>query len=153
MPTFEPTDVRKWAREHGLTTAERGRLPKTVLEAYAAAHSGDETEGKTGPSKSEGARSAANADTAAARASETRAAGSRAGKAAARTGKGRQARTSPVKSRQSARPTAQTAAPRHDLDLEERLTAVETQLATAVARLEILEGKMTKSLLGLRVTL
>jgi len=41
--------------------------------------------------------------------------------------------------------------PRHDL--EERLTAVETQLATAVARLETLEGRMTKSLLGLRVTL
>jgi hypothetical protein len=41
--------------------------------------------------------------------------------------------------------------PRHDL--EDRLTAVEAQLATAVARLETLEGRMTKSLLGLRVTL
>lgn len=143
--------MRKWAREHGLTTAERGRLPKTVLEAYAAAHSSDVAEGKTGPSRSELAKSAANADTAAARASQTRAAGSRAGKAAARTGKGHEAQTSPVKSRQSARPTAQPAAPRNDL--EERLTAVETQLAMAVARLETLEGKMIKSLLGLRVTL
>lgn len=151
MPTFRSTDVRKWAREHGLTTAERGRLPKTVLEAYAAAHSGDRTEGKTGPSESERARSAANADTAASRASPTRAAGPRAGKAAARTGTGREARTSPVKSRQPAGPTAETAAPRHDL--EERLTAVETQLAMAVARLETVEGKMPKSLLGLRVTL
>ncbi len=84
-------------------------------------------------------------------ASQTRAAGSRAGGAAARADKGRGARTSPVTSHQSARPTAQPAAPCHDL--EERLTAVETQLAMAVARLETLEGKMTKSLLGLRVTL
>jgi hypothetical protein len=71
--------------------------------------------------------------------------------AAAHTGKGPESRTSPVKSRRSARPTAQKAAPSHDL--EERLIAVETQLAMAVARLETLEGKMTKSLLGLRVTL
>lgn len=151
MPTSRSTDVRQWAREHGLTTAKRGRLPNTVLEAYAAAHSGEGTEGKAGPSKSERARSAENADNAASRASQRRAARSRADEAAARTGKGHEARTSPVKSRQSARPTAQTAAPRHDL--EERLTAVETQLAMAVARLETLEGKMTKSLLGLRVTL
>jgi len=82
---------------------------------------------------------------------QTRAAGSRAGEVAARTGKGHEARTSPLKSRQSARPTAQPAAPRNDL--EERLTAAETQLAMAVARIETLEGKMTKSLLGLRVTL
>ena len=151
MPTIRSTDVRKWAREHGLTTAERGRLPRTVLEAYAAAHLSDEAEDKTGPSKSEPAKSAANADAAASRTSPTRAAGSRTGKAAAPTPKGHEARTSPVKSRQSARPTAQPAAPRNDL--EERLTAVETQLAMAVARLETLEGKMTKSLLGLRVTL
>ena len=151
MPTFRSTDVRKWAREHGLTTAERGRLPKSVLDAYAAAHSGDGSEGKTGPGKSEQARSATNGDTAASRASQTRAAGSRAGKAAAPTGKGQEARTAPVKSRQSARPTAQAAAPRHDL--EQRLTAVETQLTMTVARLETLEGRMTKSILGLRVTL
>jgi hypothetical protein len=71
--------------------------------------------------------------------------------AAARTGKGCEARNSPAKSRQPARPAAQTGAPRHGL--KERLTAVETQLAIAAARLEALEGKMTKSLLGLRMTL
>ena len=151
MPTSESTDVRKWAREHGLTTAERGRLPNSVLQAYAAAHSGDRTEGRTGPGNSEQAGSAANGDAAASRASQTRAAGPRAGKAAARASQAREARPSPVKSRPSGGPTGGTPAPRHDL--EERLTAVETQLAMAVARLETLEGKMTKSLLGLRVTL
>jgi hypothetical protein len=151
VPTSGSTDVRKWAREHGLTTAERGRLPRSVLEAYTAAYSGDGAEGRTGPDKADRARSAANADAAASRASQTRAAGSEAGKAAARTGKNREPRPSPKKSRKPARPTAPTAAPR--LDLEERLIAVETQLAITVARLETLEGKMTKSLLGLRVTL
>jgi hypothetical protein len=151
VPTPESTDVRKWAREHGLTTAERGRLPNRVLEAYAAAHSGDGTEGRTGQRNPERARSAANGNAAASRTSQTRAAGSRAGKAAVGAGQGREARTSPVKSRPSARPTGGTPVPRHDL--EERLTAVEAQLATAVARLETLEGRMTKSLLGLRVTL
>jgi hypothetical protein len=38
-------------------------------------------------------------------------------------------------------------------DLEGRLTAVETQLTIVVPRLETLEGKMSRSLLGLRVTL
>ncbi len=37
--------------------------------------------------------------------------------------------------------------------VQDRLTAVEAQLAAAVERLEALEGRMTKSLLGLRVTL
>ncbi len=150
-PTSASTDVRKWALEHGLITAERGRLPKAVLEAYAEAHSGDQSEGKPGPGRSERATSAAKADTAASPESQTRAAGSRARKATARTGKDREPRTSPVKPRQPARPIARSTAPPRDL--EERLTAVETQLAIAVARLESLEGKMTKSLLGLRVTL
>ena len=151
MPTSESRDVRKWAREHGLTTAERGRLPNSVLEAYAAAHFGDGNKGRTGQSNPERAKSAANGDAAASRASQTRAAGSRAGKAATRASQRREARSSPVKPRPPARPAGETLVPRHEL--EERLTAVETQLATAVARLETLEGRMTKSLLGLRVTL
>ena len=151
MTTSGSTDIRKWAREHGLTTAERGRLPKSVLEAYAAAHSGDGIQGRTAPGSVDRSGLAGNVDAGAARASQTGAAGSGAGNAAARTGKGRGARTSAVQSRPSARRAARTAAPCHDL--EERLTAVETQLAMAVARLETLEGKMTKSLLGLRVTL
>lgn len=33
-----PSDVRTWARSQGLTKAERGPLPRSVLDAYAAAH-------------------------------------------------------------------------------------------------------------------
>lgn len=30
--------VREWARAHGHTVSERGRIPAAVLEAYTAAH-------------------------------------------------------------------------------------------------------------------
>jgi hypothetical protein len=43
--------------------------------------------------------------------------------------------------------------PQVEDNLRERLTAVEAQLAAAVARLEALEARMTKSLFGLRVSL
>lgn len=39
MTTPQSADVRRWAREHGLVTADRGRLPREVFEAYTAAHS------------------------------------------------------------------------------------------------------------------
>ena len=42
MTTATPSDVRVWARQQGLTSAERGPLPRAVLEAYTAAH-GDTT--------------------------------------------------------------------------------------------------------------
>lgn len=42
--------------------------------------------------------------------------------------------------------------PQVDDSVHQRLTAVEAQLAAAVARLEALEGRTSKSLLGLRVT-
>jgi hypothetical protein len=32
-------DVRAWAREHGHTVSDRGRLPAPILEAYRAARS------------------------------------------------------------------------------------------------------------------
>ncbi|MBO0880484.1 MAG: Lsr2 family protein [Mycobacterium sp.] len=32
-------DVRAWAREHGHTVSDRGRLPAPILEAYRAASS------------------------------------------------------------------------------------------------------------------
>lgn len=151
VPKPASTDVRKWARDHGLTTAERGRLPKTVLEAYAAAHSGDRTGATPGQGGSQRAAPAAKADTADVPARRTRTPGPRAGKAATRTRNAGDAESSSVTSRHRAPPAARTTPPAHDL--EERLTAVETQLVIALARLESLEGKMTKSLLGLRVTL
>lgn len=33
-----PKDVRAWAREHGHQIPARGRIPGTILEAYAASH-------------------------------------------------------------------------------------------------------------------
>jgi hypothetical protein len=30
--------IRTWARENGHTVSDRGRIPKTVVEAYEAAH-------------------------------------------------------------------------------------------------------------------
>jgi Lsr2 len=31
-------EIRQWAREHGHTVNERGRIPASVVEAYEAAH-------------------------------------------------------------------------------------------------------------------
>ncbi len=33
-----PQDVRRWAADKGLEVSERGRIPREVMEAYAAAH-------------------------------------------------------------------------------------------------------------------
>ena len=33
-------DIRAWAKEHGLTVSERGRIPANVLEQYRAATGG-----------------------------------------------------------------------------------------------------------------
>ena len=33
----ETAAIRQWAREHGYQVAERGRIPKSVMEAYQAA--------------------------------------------------------------------------------------------------------------------
>jgi hypothetical protein len=33
-------DIRAWAREHGLTVSERGRIPASVVEQYHAAGGG-----------------------------------------------------------------------------------------------------------------
>lgn len=32
-----PTEVRAWAREHGHTVSDRGRLPAPIIDAYLAA--------------------------------------------------------------------------------------------------------------------
>lgn len=37
----ETRDVRAWADEQGIDVPKSGRLPKTVTEAYTAAHEGD----------------------------------------------------------------------------------------------------------------
>ncbi len=36
--TDGPSDIRVWAREHGYTVNERGRIPADVRDAYEAAH-------------------------------------------------------------------------------------------------------------------
>ena len=33
-----PADMRVWAREHGYTLSDRGRVPAEIREAYVAAH-------------------------------------------------------------------------------------------------------------------
>ena len=33
----ETRAIREWAREHGHKVSDRGRIPKSVLEAYKAA--------------------------------------------------------------------------------------------------------------------
>jgi len=33
----DTTAIRDWAREHGHKVSDRGRIPKSVLEAYQAA--------------------------------------------------------------------------------------------------------------------
>jgi len=146
------TDVRKWARNNGLVTAERGRLARSVIDAYAAAHpagtAGSETRTDT-PTREGGAAARA---TAAAPPTDkaARPVSADVDKRTARASKGND-RTGRPYSRRSTSGTAEQ--PQVEDSVQERLTAVEAQLAAAVVRLEALEGRMTKSLLGLRVTL
>jgi hypothetical protein len=97
VTTASPSDVRAWARQQGLTSAERGPIPRSVLAAYATAHAG---------------RPPADAPVAA---------------------------------------LPEAAGREHEL--EARLRRVETQLAQALERVEALEARASRSLLGLRVTL
>ncbi len=145
------TDVRKWARENGLVTAERGRLPRSVIDAYAAAHPASTAGGEArtdAPARRGGTAahrrsSAATSKGARPGAAEVDGATTGASEGGDRTGR-------PY----SRRSTASTdERPQVEDSVEQRLTAVEAQLEAAVARLEALEGRMTKSLLGLRVTL
>lgn len=34
----KPTEIRRWAKEHGIEVSTRGRIPREVTEAYLAAH-------------------------------------------------------------------------------------------------------------------
>jgi hypothetical protein len=49
VPTSASTDVRQWARENGRDHGRARAAPQDVLGAYAAAHSGDGSQGETGP--------------------------------------------------------------------------------------------------------
>ncbi len=138
--------MRKWARKNGFVTAERGRLPRSVIDAYAAAHPAGTagSEARTDTPPREGGAAAPPTDKAA------RPVSADVDKRTARASKGND-RTARPYSRRSTSGTAEQ--PQVEDSVQERLTAVEAQLAAAVARLEALEGRMTKSLLGLRVTL
>lgn len=128
VPTPKTSDVRKWARDSGLVTADRGRLPRRMLDAYAAAHT--EPTGETATRRRRSApRSAAEPDQVTP--SAKRSAG----------GRDKRAGTS----------TSKVATPASAV--EQRLQALETQLADALARISALESRSTKSLLGLRTTL
>jgi hypothetical protein len=144
--------VRKWARKNGLVTAERGRLPRSVIDAYAAAHpastAGSEARTDTPPREGGTAASTNAAAPPTNKAARPGTADVDKGSAPASKGNDRTARP------YSRRCTSGTAEqPQTEDSVQERLIAVEAQLAAAVARLEALEGRMTKSLLGLRVTL
>lgn len=121
----DPAAVRRWAREQGLVAAERGRLPRAVVEAYAAAH-------PAGPPRRD--RQPRPPRQAAAR----------------RAPAGRKPSTAAEAPPPSARPPA-AGAPQDEADA--RLAAVETQLAQALARLDALERTATRSVLGLRLSL
>jgi hypothetical protein len=143
--------VRKWARNNGLITAERGRLPRSVIDAYAAAHpaSTAESEARTDtPTRGRGTAATTSAAPPTEKATRPGTADVRKRTAPASKGNDRTARSY---SRRST--SGRTEQPPVEDSVEERLTAVEAQLAAAAARLEALEGRMTKSLLGLRVTL
>lgn len=88
--TASPSDVRTWARQQGLTSAERGPIPRSVLAAYRAAHAEEPP--------------------------------------------------------QELPPPAVEA-------LAARLEHVEHRLEQALDRIEVLEGRASRSLLGLRLTL
>lgn len=111
MPNPDSAAVRKWAREHGLVSTDRGRLPRAVLEAYAAAH---------GPSYP---------DPPAPRQTTLR-------------------RTPAAKV-----PASSASIPAAEDPGDTRLRAVEAQLAQALTRIDALERRATRSVLGLRLSL
>ncbi|MFD1049891.1 histone-like nucleoid-structuring protein Lsr2, partial [Kibdelosporangium lantanae] len=40
--------IRDWARQNGHVVSDRGRIPKSVIEAFEEAHSGKGGKGKKG---------------------------------------------------------------------------------------------------------
>lgn len=152
MTTPRTADVRAWARENGITIADRGRLPRDVLDAYAAAH-GEKPAGAPANGRSQTSSAPKKA----------KATGGRRG---ARTARGKQTATSkPAETAANGAAASPPSSAPRDLDggssaqeptaqdLEERLQQVEAQLADAVARLTALESRTLRSLLGLRLTL
>ncbi len=144
--------MRKWARDNGLVTAKRGRLPRSVIDAYAAAHPASTagSEARTDTPTWEGGTAASTNSAAPPTDKAARPGTADVDKGTAPASKGNETTTRPY-SRRSTSGTAEQ--PQIEDSVQDRLTAVEAQLAAAVARLEALEGRMTKSLLGLRVTL
>ncbi len=140
------------ARKNGLVTAERGRLPRSVIDAYAAAHPASTagSEARTDTPTWEGGTAASTNSAAPPTDKAARPDTADVDKGTAPASKGNETTTRPY-SRRSTSGTAEQ--PQIEDSVQDRLTAVEAQLAAAVARLEALEGRMTKSLLGLRVTL
>ena len=121
----KPSDVRQWARASGLVTADRGRLPRSVLEAYATAHAQAPGVAVTRRRRSGPRNAAHRGDTPTPAKKET---GSR-------------------------RKGAPASPPNVAATPEQRLQAVEAQLADALKRISALESRSVKSLFGLRTTL
>lgn len=153
VTTTAPSDVRTWALANGLTSARRGPLPRAVLEAYSHAHPGTSagaggrppTPGSLGPGAGEGP--VARDTPAPSRAPR---AGGTAPPPAGLVEPGRPA--APALRRQGTAGPGPGTSPRQD-ELERRLLRVEAQLTEALDRLEELETRTSRSLLGLRLTL
>ena len=124
----KPSEIRQWARASGLVTADRGRLSQSVLEAYATSQSQPPNVAATRPQGS-GPRSPARGGDA----------------------------PSPAKkqtdSRKHGAPASTSNVLVPDVTPEQRLQAVEAQLADALTRISALESRSIRSLLGLRATL
>jgi hypothetical protein len=148
VTTPSTADVRTWAREQGMATADRGRLPRSVLEAYAAAH-GEKPSGAPAKGRSRTSQKPKGKATTPAKARS------------ARSSRGTTtARSADVRTVEAATPPPSTPAQRDNgvgkptgQDVEQRLQQVEAQLADALARLTALESRTLRSLLGLRITL
>jgi hypothetical protein len=161
VTTPRTADVRAWARENGITIADRGRLPRDVLDAYAAAHGGSPADAPADRRPGTSARPKKAEATASSRPKKAKATASR-GTARSARGKRKAGPTELAAVGAAASPSASTprdrdaAAPADQpsgQDVEERLQQVEAQLAAAVARLTALESRTLRSLLGLRITL
>ena len=128
--------VRRWARNEGMTVNERGSLPAAVMSAYVAAHASKRKAAEAAPARKAGARQSATAS-----------AGSTRKRRAARPAK----RTAPAAAR-SARPAAsvaEVAAPpagTTDLaaGLRTYLAAVETEVRAVSALSERIDALVSE---------
>lgn len=133
MTTTDTAAIRTWARKHGMTVADRGRLPAEVRAAYAAAQTGSSS--RPAPAKT-GAGSASPAEKSPTPAAPTPDEGFERRPAPGLKPLSQPVPAAPVSRTESAAPRPGTRAAQSGSD---RVAVLETQLAALTERVALLE--------------